>query len=351
MGSPTAAARDGRLRVVIASPLEPELVERIRAVDPQRLEVVHEPDLIPRPRYVADHDGVPPTLDDAGLARWRGILGTADILFDVDWLEPEALPVNAPRVRWVQATRSGVGQNLRRAGLDRTAITFTNAAGVHGVPLAEFVVLGLLYLVKRVPDLVEAKARRSWQPDRVAQLAGMRVLLVGLGGLGQVIAGRLAALDVEVWGVRRTDGPAPDGVARIVPAAGLHEALGDVDALVLACPYTDETHHLIGPDELAAMRPGAFLVNVARGGVVDEAALIEALERGHLGGAALDVTETEPLPPDSPLWALPNVLLSPHRASIVDAENALIVDIFVDNLRRYLDGRPLRNVYDPARGY
>jgi phosphoglycerate dehydrogenase-like enzyme len=120
---------------------------------------------------------------------------------------------------------------------------------------------------------------------------------------------------------------------------------------VIACPHTAETHHLVGAAELAALPAGALVVNIARGAIIDERALVDALSSGHLGGAALDVFETEPLPAASPLWAMPNVLVSPHRASVVDAENGQIVDLFIDNLRRYLDGRPLRNVYDRDRGY
>jgi phosphoglycerate dehydrogenase-like enzyme len=177
------------------------------------------------------------------------------------------------------------------------------------------------------------------------------VLVIGLGGLGRQVAATLAGLGVEVWGHRRGEGAAPPGVTRIVGGSELHDALARVDALVVACPYTPETHHLVGAAELAALPAGAFVVNIARGAIIDEAALVDALASRHLGGAALDVFETEPLPATSPLWALPNVLISPHRASVVDAENGLIVDLFVDNLRRYLDGRPLRNVFDPARGY
>jgi phosphoglycerate dehydrogenase-like enzyme len=182
-------------------------------------------------------------------------------------------------------------------------------------------------------------------------LAGSRVLLVGLGGLGREIARRLAALGVEVWGVRRSDAAAPEGVARLVRPDELLDALGQAAALVVAAPSTAETRRMIGAAELAALPRGAIVVNIARGTLLDEAALVDALRSGHLGGAALDVTEVEPLPPDSPLWDLPNVLLSPHKMSIVEAENGLIVDLFVDNLRRFLDGRPLRNVFDPARGY
>ena len=339
------------LTVVIASPLEADLVERIRAAEPERVRVVFEPDLIPRARYVADHDGIRPDVDAAGIDRWRSILASADIMFDVDWYAPKDLPTNAPRLRWIQATRSGVGEHLRRQGLDRSSIIVTNASGVHAVPLAEFVVLGLMWLVKEVPRFEAEQARHHWEQSRTGQLAGMRVLLVGLGGLGRRIARVLAGLDVDVWGYRRSEAPAPDGVSRMIAPGEFREALREVDGIVVACPLTDETRHLVGAAELAALRPGAFVINVARGGVIDEAALVDAIKSGHLGGAALDVYESEPLSPDSPLWDLPNVLLSPHRASIVDAENGLIVDIFIDNLHRYLDGRPLRNLYERDRGY
>lgn len=337
--------------VVIASPLEPELVERIRDVDRERLRVVHEPDLIPRARHVADHGGEPPDLDERGLARWREALASAEVLFDLDWHDPAALPTSAPNLRWVQASKSGIGEQLRRTGLDRAPFTVTNCAGVHAVPLAEFVVLGLLHFVKDVPRLRDEQARRSWQPAPTRLLAGSRVLLVGLGGLGREIARTLAVLGVEVWGVRRSAGPDVPGVGRLVPAAELRAALGEVDALVLAAPSTDETRQMIGAAELAALRPGGIVVNVARGTLIDEAALVAALRSGQLAGAALDVVASEPLAADSPLWDLPNVLLSPHRMSIVETENPLIVDLFVDNLRRYLAGEPLRNVFDPERGY
>jgi phosphoglycerate dehydrogenase-like enzyme len=283
--------------------------------------------------------------------RWLSILASADVLFDVDWYAPAELPRNAPRLRWVQATRSGVGEHLRRAGLDRSPIVFTTCAGVHAAPLTEFVLLGLLYFIKEVPFLRDEQARRSWAPAPTRVLAGRRVLVVGLGGLGRHIARTLSGLGVEVWGMRRSSGATPEGVARQVDRAAFRAALGDVDALVLATPNTTETHHMIGQAEFAALRDGAILVNISRGTVIDEAALVDALAGGGLAGAALDVVEHEPLAPESPLWSMPNVLLAPHRMSIVEAENGLIVDLFVDNLRRFLDGQPLRNVFDPVRGY
>jgi phosphoglycerate dehydrogenase-like enzyme len=341
-----------QLTVLVASPLEPELVERIRAVDPERLRVVFEPDLIPRARYAADHAGIRPDLDAGGIERWLGHLRSADVLFDLDWYAPAHLATNAPRLRWVQSTKSGIGETLRRLGLDRTGITFTNCSGVHAIPLTEFVVLGLLYFWKDVPRLRTAQSGRAWEPAVVSRLlAGSRILVIGLGGLGRRVATTLAGLGVEVWAHRRGGGTAPAGVARLLEGTAWRDALGAVDAVVIACPYTSETHHLIGATELAALREGAFVINIARGAIIDEAALVAALASGHLGGAALDVFETEPLSPESPLWAMPNVLVSPHRASVVEAENGLIVELFVENLRRFLDSQPLRNVYEPGREY
>ncbi|HEX5077933.1 MAG TPA: D-2-hydroxyacid dehydrogenase, partial [Geminicoccaceae bacterium] len=213
------------------------------------------------------------------------------------------------------------------------------------------VVLSLLYFYRDVPRLQRMQRAHRWERHTNRELAGRRALLIGLGAVGRCIARRLAALDLEVWGARRTPGPPPEAVSRVLPLDDLGAVLGLVDVLVLACPLTPATRGLIGAAELAAMPGGALLVNVARGQVVDEQALIQALRSGRLGGAALDVAEVEPLPDDSPLWDLPNVLISPHSASTVHAENHRIVDIFLANLRRYLGGEPLINRFDPARGY
>ena len=340
------------LKILIASPLESEHVERIAAAAPGQVEVIYAPDLLPVPRYVADHTGRPRDLSPEQRARWLAHLRDADILFDFDWLAPERLVVHAPRLRWVQCTSAGIGERLRRTGLIDSKLVFTTAAGVHASALAEFVILGLLYFYRDVPRLQRMQRAHHWERYTNKELAGRRALVVGLGAVGRTIAQRLAALGLEVWGARRTlDGPPPEGVSRTLPLADLASVLGQIDALILACPLTPETEGLIGAGEIAAMPEGALLVNVARGRVVDEPALIQALRDKRLGGAALDVAEVEPLPVDNPLWDLPNVLISPHSASTVDAENRRIVDIFLANLRRYLDGLPLLNRFDRARGY
>jgi phosphoglycerate dehydrogenase-like enzyme len=341
----------GPLTIVIASPLEEELVERMRSTVPSNVEVVFEPTLLPVPRYPGDHLGIAPDLGDEELARWRGILARADILLDFDWLDPAGLPQTAPRLRWVQATSSGIGEFIARTDLSESTIEFTTAAGVHAVALAEFVTLGLLYFCKRVPELAAWQRDHHWERFTTRRLAGSRTLLVGLGKVGSQIARQLDDLGVEVIGMARTEQPRPAGIARLITRSDLIEVLQGVDAIVLACPYTPETHHLIGAPELAALPGGAVLVNVARGRVVDEPALVEAIRSGHLGGAWLDVFAEEPLPASSPLWDFPNVLVSPHSASTVDGENGLIVELFLDNLRRRLDGRPMRNLFRPQRGY
>jgi glyoxylate/hydroxypyruvate reductase A len=339
------------LNVLIASPLEAEHADRIASADP-RVNLLYEPALLPVPRYPCDHNGIARDLDAAALARWAALRAAADVSFDFDWQAPDRIVANCPRLRWIQGTSAGIGGLLDRTGLIKSPIVFTTAAGVHGVPLAEFALLGLLHFAKGMPALASQQAERHWERHATTLLRGSRVLLVGLGGVGREVARLLAAAGVLVIGAglagRRYD---VDGVREYVADAWIGDVLGSVDALILACPLTERTRHLIGERELALLPQGAVVVNVARGAVIDEGALIGALEAGHLGGACLDVFETEPLPRGSPLWAMPNVIISPHSASTVADENRLLTDLFMENIGRWLAGEPLRNVFDPDAGY
>jgi glyoxylate/hydroxypyruvate reductase len=339
------------VRVLIATPLEPEFVAQIAAVDPH-VSVLYDPGLLPEPRFPADHSGVPRSLAAADLDRWFRLRQQADVSFDFDWQDPAQMPRNCPRLRWVQGTSAGLGRFLERTGLARSDLVFTTAAGVHATPLAEFTLLALLYFAKDLPELAVWQAERRWQPHTSGQLAGSRVLLVGLGGIGRKVAGLLAAAGVEVYGAGRPghcyDVP---GVRRYLGSDQLDAVLPQVAALVLACPLTEQTRGLIGARQIGLLRRGAIVVNVSRGPVMDEEALAAALRSGRLGGAFLDVFEVEPLPASSPLWELPNVIISPHSAATSTAENTLITELFCDNLQRWLAGRPLRNVYDRAAGY
>ena len=308
------------MTVVIASPLEARLAERIATAEPERTRVVlRTRPAADRTRYAGDHDGIPPDLSHADVDRWQGLLRRADVLFDFDWRDPASLPTSAPRVRWVQATVSGVGDYLARTGLLDWPVTVTTAAGIHGVPLSEFVVLGLLYFVKQVPDLLRCakgasmgalhRGQPGWEASRADRTGTCRKS----GRQGPLRSG------VEVTGMARSRrAEVPEGVSRLITRDELLPALRETDALVLACPYTPETHHLIGAAELAALPSHAIIVNIARGAVIDEPHLVEALAAGRLAGACLDVVEEEPLDPGSPLWGMDNVLLSPHSASTVD---------------------------------
>jgi glyoxylate/hydroxypyruvate reductase A len=344
--------RAGAAVALIASYLEPEHVERIAGTDGVR--VIYEPGLLPRPRYVADHHGMPLRRTPEEEERWRACLAEAEVMFDFDHTHLADLPDLAPNVRWLQATSAGIGRLLERTGLVHSDIVFTTASGIHATPLAEFVVLALIGFAKDLPRLVREQAAHRWERYCGRELRGSAVAIVGLGRVGRAVARACHALGLRVLGTRRTtraEGETIEGVDRVVPAGQLLAMLGEADALVLACPDTPETEGLIGARELRSMKRGAVLVNISRGAVVDEPALIAALRDGHLGGAALDVAATEPLPPDSPLWDLPNVLISPHSASTVDLENARLTDLFCENLGRYLRGAPLLNVFDRTRLY
>jgi glyoxylate/hydroxypyruvate reductase A len=342
----------GRRRVplVIASPLHPELVDVIRAVD-DRLDVMFDPDLLAVPQYAADHVGVFRPLTREQDARWHGMLARAEIAFDFDRREPRLAARNMPNLRWVQAASSGLGQALPQFGLDLDRVTVTTAAGVHAEPLSEFVLAALLYFVKDIPGLLKRQRERDWTRHASRTLYGLRVGVVGTGAVGSRTIEKLRFLGVDAVPVVRSAGSAEPGRAGSLTVSQLVGAGQELDALVLALPLTPGTERLVDAEVIAALKPGCVIVNVARGRVIDEPALIAALEAGHLGGAALDVTWQEPLPADSPLWALPNVLISPHSAAMTADQNGRIVELFCDNLRRYLEGRPLRNVFDARRGY
>jgi phosphoglycerate dehydrogenase-like enzyme len=262
------------------------------------------------------------------------------------------MPERCPRLRWIQATSAGIGGFMQRAGLAASGLTVTTAGGIHAVPLAEFAVMGALHFVKGVPMLRKRQHSHHWELYTTRQLAGLRALVVGLGGIGRRAAQSFAALGVDVWGLGR-DGRdyEAQGVSRVIYRADLNDALRQIDVLVLACPLTADTEGMIGAEQIDLLKPDAVVVNIARGQVIDQAALTVALRDGKIAGACLDVFAVEPLPPDDPLWDLDNVILSPHSASTVVTENAALTDLFLDNLDRFSSGRPLRNQYDPGRGY
>ncbi len=350
--------------VLIASYLEPEYVGRIAATEGAR--VIFFPALLPRPRYLCDHVGAPFERSAEDERRWREYLAQAEVLFDFDHTNLKALKDLIPRARWIQATSTGIGQTLVRSGLIDSPIVFTTAKGIHAKPLADFVVMSMLWFAKGGFRMVRDQAAHRWERYCGRDLAGMTVGLVGLGTVGREVAARCRAMGMRVVATKRTvavstggpdqtGGPGraagSDHVDALVPLSDLPVLLREADFLVLACPHTQETEGLIGERQFAMIKPGAMLINIARGAIVEEPALIAALQQGRLGGAALDVFAKEPLAAVHPLWDMPNVLVSPHSASTIDSENAQLTTLFCENLRRYLGGETLLNVFDRERLY
>ncbi|HKQ00270.1 MAG TPA: D-2-hydroxyacid dehydrogenase [Actinomycetes bacterium] len=348
-----------RTQVLIASPLEAELAARIQAADP-RAEVLFEPDLLPPARYPGDHLGDPSFARDAeGEARWRNLLDRAEVLFGVpgDSTEGLAEAVNGlPGLRWIHATSAGAGEQVRKAGLSPEAlkrVVFTTSSGVHAVPLAEFAILGLLAMAKELPRLVEDQRARTWPETRrpLRELSGQTLFLVGLGEIGREVARLGKAFGMRTVGFRRTEGPPPEWVDEVHGPQRLAELAGQADTMVVSLPMTEQTAGLVDRAIIGRLPANCIFVNIGRGGVVDEPALTDALRDRRIAGAVLDVFATEPLPADSPLWTLPNVLVTPHAVAVSPRENERIAELFSDNLRRYLDGRPLRNVVEPGVFY
>ncbi len=267
---------------------------------------------------------------------------------------PHTLLPQMPRLRWFQQWGAGADWLLQHPELAERDLIITNVSGIHAIPISEHILALLLALARRIPDAVHAQRAHIWQRQpmgEVFELAGKTMVIVGVGDIGARTAQIASAMEMHVIGVRRhPERPVP-GVERMVGPSQLAEVLPEADFLVLTVPLTPETEHLIGEKALRLLKPSCILVNIGRGRTVDQAALVRALQEGRLGGAGLDVTDPEPLPPDSPLWDMPNVLITAHYAGRTPAYNARAMEIFMDNLARYTSGRPLRNVVDKRLGY
>ncbi len=249
--------------------------------------------------------------------------------------------LNRPSLKWLQGPGAGVDHPLWQGLLDR-GVRLTNASGIHAEPIAQYIFTYVLHWERNVRRHQDQQARREWQIIRSDDLGAKTLGIVGYGGIGQA-AGRIGrAFGMRVLGTRRT--PVDDGVLdRFVPLEDLHTLLAESHYVVLAMPYDDSTRGMIGRSELAAMRDDAVLINVARGGVVDELALIETLREGRIRGATLDVVAEEPLPESSPLWSLERCVLTPHDAGYSPLGDERLGRLFVDNLGRFLRGESMVN--------
>jgi phosphoglycerate dehydrogenase-like enzyme len=263
----------------------------------------------------------------------------------------------ARQLKWLHCISAGVSQ-LMIPELRESQIIVTNASGVHASTMAEHVIGMILALLRDFPGAIRYQLQRRWAQqeiwdgdDRPQEIQGRTVLIVGFGAIGRAIAERLRSFGVHVWAVSRS-GSADAGLAeRVLPVAQLDSALSDADVVVLAAPETPGTHGMIGAGQLARMKRTAILINVARGSLIDEPALISALRDRTIAAAGLDVAVEEPLPAESPLWSLDNVLITPHISGVTDRLWEREAELLLDNLDRWFSGRPLRNRVDLSRGY
>jgi phosphoglycerate dehydrogenase-like enzyme len=313
---------------------------------------------------VAIVDGVdrqPPSLDAveelARLVRVRGIdelaphLELVEVIFAWNFDRPRLRDVipRAPHLRWIQSISAGV-EDLAFPELGAHGVVLTNAAGIYDPGLAESVLGFLLAFSARI--LEDARlSSGDWPSERIALLRGTTALIVGAGSIGTEIGRLLRSVGLRVRGVARTPRPSDDVFESIAGPDALQGELAFADHLVNVLPITPATRRMFGSTEFAAMKPTAVFVNIGRGATVDGSALIHALRGGVIAGAALDVFEEEPLPAENPLWRMPNVLVSPHRAGDHEGWEADVVALFVENLRRFVSGEPLRNVVDVELGY
>jgi phosphoglycerate dehydrogenase-like enzyme len=336
--------------------VSPILSARVRAQDLERIQAA-----APGSRIV--------NLSVEGLA--DGPVDDIEVLLR-GWLVAEAfdrLLVRAPQLTWVHSATSGVERALTPAALARDVVV-TNARGVFSRPIAEHVLLMILAISRHLPDLVELQRERTWQPLEGRELRELTIGIVGYGSLGRSVASLATAFGARVIAMRRRPGEAEPGpaasgaslddpdafpieprVERIVGPEGLHDLLTESDVVVLAAPLTPETESMIDEAAIAAMKRDAWLINVARGRLIDDRALLRALRDNRIGGAALDTFRDEPLPQSSPYWELPNVILTPHTAWSSARVLDRSIDLFCDNLVRFSRGEELRNVVDPAAGY
>jgi phosphoglycerate dehydrogenase-like enzyme len=311
---------------------KPFMAEAIRKRWPE-MRVLHLP----------NYDGLPQELPDT------------DIFVGYS-LRAEQLTA-ARKLKWIHSTAAGVAQ-LMYPELRDSGIVVTNPSGIFSVPMAEHTTGLLLALARNFPDSVRQQDLAHWsqqelwdKPQHLIELNGQVLLIVGFGSIGREVAKRARAFDMRVWGVTRSGTGDLTHAEKILAAKDLHEALPDADFVLIAAPETAETRHLIGAPQIAQMKRGARLINVGRGSLLDEAALIQALKSGALGGAALDVTRVEPLPVESPLWKMPNLMITPHTSGVSDRLWHRHTAILMDLLERWFDGRELFNLVDFARGY
>jgi phosphoglycerate dehydrogenase-like enzyme len=303
-------------------------------------------------RFRQHLDGLPAGVEVAWYATpEESLAAVADA--EVLWFDPRtAAPIGdllaaGTKLRWITSQNVGVDK-LPLGVIRRRRILLTNAAGHYAIPISEYVVMALLAWAKGMSELLASQSRHQWltAPPRMQEVAGFRALVIGYGGIGRAIGRRFKGLGIDTIGVRTRAAP-----PTVIGIDDWRPRLGEFDVVILSAPFTAGTRHLIGRDELALMKQGAWLANISRGPMIDTDALVEALRSGRLGGAHLDVTDPEPLPSDHPLWDQPNALITPHSSWASSAFARRTSEFFIANLARYQSGLRLRNLVKLKAGY
>lgn len=299
------------------------------------------------PQVIHLPDDAAQRLPAAELARIEAAYLTRDTRFSDHYQTFSDTVKAAPNLKWVHFTSTGIDQHPFLPALHERKVRLTTSAGTNGEPVGQTAFCGLLMLARGFPRWIAAQREHKWDPARgkdvPRDLRGQTVIVVGLGTIGATVARMCQALEMKVIGLRRSPKRDGDPVDEMHTLDQLPALLPKADWLVLACPYTKETHQLVNAKTLALMPKHAHLINVARGAVCEEKALIAALQSKQIAGAYLDVFEKEPLPADSPLWDIPNVIVSPHNASASDGNDVRAAKIFTDNIKRYAAGQRMEN--------
>ena len=316
------------VRVVVANSIAAEIAARLGEVG-AAVELL-----------VVDRDGSGAMLDGAdALLRW-----------DIHGKALRRVLETAPNLRWVHSGSAGV-ENLPFEELRRRGIVLSNAAGVFAIPIAEWVLAAMLMAVKCAHAMHDAQREHRWASHlELDELFGKTLLILGTGGIGQEVARRAAGFGMRIWGMNRGGRPV-DHVERIVAGDGWRALLPEADFVVVTLPLTAETRSMIGRAEIQSLKPSAWLLNVGRGATIDEPALLEALQAGTIGGAAIDAWAVEPLPADHPAWTTPNLIVWPHHSGGSPMNTRRSLDLFMQNLGRFARGEDLLNVVDLEAGY
>ena len=288
--------------------------------------------------------------DPADKEKLEAMLAEAEVIYGL-FLAPDIIS-RAPKLKWVQTMSAGVDR-FARTDIWQSPVILTGVSGIHATPIGEYVLQVMLMFAKKAPLYFQMKQKREWKRFMPSVLRSRTVGIVGLGSIGQEVARLSKAFGMSVIATRRSvkQTTRTRYVDRLLPPEQLHQLLAESDYVVITLPLTPETREIIGEEELKAMKPTACIINIGRGGLIDETALIRALKENWIAGAGLDVTATEPLPADSPLWDFDNVILSPHVAGGMEDYVARATELFCENLRRYLSGKRLLNVINKKKGY